>query len=61
MHPELTVGFSTRRDWLSREVSSADLHKKITEVCSDLGLKDKLDTLIGTPEQKLFRADKRKG
>ena len=63
MHPELTVRevlFYTARLKLSREVSSADLHKKITEVCSDLGLKDKLDTLIGTPEQKTLSGGQKK-
>jgi len=63
MHPELTVRevlFYTARLKLSGEVSSEDLHRKITEVCSDLGLKEKLDTLIGTPEQKTLSGGQKK-
>jgi ABC transport system ATP-binding/permease protein len=63
MHPELTVRevlFYTARLKLPGDVSSEDINRRITEVCTSVGLKEKLETLIGTPEQKTLSGGQKK-
>ena len=63
MHPELTVRevlFYTARLKLPVDVSDEDINHRISDVCTSVGLNDKLETLIGTTEQKTLSGGQKK-
>lgn len=63
MHPDLTVRevlfYNARRNF-PPEVSDDAIHAKIRELCADLGLDDRLDTLVGSPLRKTLSGGQKK-
>jgi ABC transport system ATP-binding/permease protein len=61
VHPQLTVRqalyFSAR---LRTDLSDAEINERTEKVLSDLGIPDKIDTVIGSPERKTLSGGQRK-
>jgi ABC-2 type transport system ATP-binding protein len=61
VHPQLTVRqalyFSAR---LRTDLSDAEINERTEEVLGDLGIPDKIDTVIGSPERKTLSGGQRK-
>ena len=61
VHPQLTVRealyFSTK---LRTDLSDEEIEKRIDKVLDDLGMRDKKNSLIGSPERKVLSGGQRK-
>ncbi len=61
VHPQLTVRqalyFSAR---LRTDLSDAEINERTEKVLADLGIPDKIDTVIGSPERKTLSGGQRK-
>lgn len=61
VHPQLTVRealyFSTK---LRTDLSDSEIEKRIDNILEELGMRDKKDSLIGSPERKVLSGGQRK-